>query len=280
MDRRIKAFCQCVVFFWASSGFAEQEHALEPVSEISGTQIQAIQHTENPPVAPNVDLKKITPPPVPEIAPVIATQPEPRRKPSSSRSHELVGGSEGNEDAFDEIKIEKFIILGSEVPPATATRLAWTPNVSIAGLTIPTPVLVINGKNPGKTLCMTAAIHGDELNGVEIVRRVMYDIVPEKLTGKIIGIPIVNLKGFQRASRYLPDRRDLNRAFPGDPQGSLAARIAYSLFYEVIVRCDYLIDLHTGSLRRTNLLQVRADMSQPEVVKFTHGFDDTVVVHS
>lgn len=171
---------------------------------------------------------------------------------------------------------QDFEILKTRIPPASIKRLKWSP----AGLDEPTPVWVINGKHPGKTLCMTAAIHGDELNGVEIVRRVMHDIRPKKLHGRIVGVPIVNLKGFQRGSRYLPDRRDLNRSFPGVKNGSLSSRIAYSLYHEVIEHCNALIDLHTGSLKRDNLLQVRADMRNPDVVNFTHGFDKTVVVHS
>jgi len=140
--------------------------------------------------------------------------------------------------------------------------------------------MVIKGKKPGKTMCMTAAVHGDELNGIEIVRRVMYDIDPEDLTGNIIGIPIVNLQGFQRGSRYLPDRRDLNRFFPGEINGSLASRIAHSLFSEVIVHCDFLVDMHTGSLRRTNMPQLRADMRHEDVAKLTEGFGKIAVIHS
>jgi len=181
-----------------------------------------------------------------------------------------------NETAAKDTLAQEFNILNSVVAPATIKRLQWSP----AGLDTPTPVWVINGKRPGKTLCMTAAIHGDELNGVEIVRRIMQDINPKKLSGRIVGVPIVNLKGFQRGSRYLPDRRDLNRSFPGVKNGSLSARIAYSLYNDVISHCNTLIDLHTGSLRRDNLLQVRADMKNPDVVNFTHGFDKTVVVHS
>ncbi len=244
------------------------------------------------PVAPNVDLKEVAPAPVPEPTPMPAppqatTPPEDEQADSAISKQDKPEPSDdtpppGKNDRpnLDAVEQAPFVFLGSIVPPATATRLAWSPKVTIAGLTTPTPVLVINGKNPGKTLCMTAAIHGDELNGVEIIRRVMYDIDPQKLTGKIIGVPIVNIKGFQRGSRYLSDRRDLNRNFPGDAQGSLAARIAHSLFNEVIAHCDALIDLHTGSLRRTNLLQVRADMSNSDVMQFTEGFDETVVVHS
>ena len=128
-------------------------------------------------------------------------------------------------------------------------------------------------------MCLTSAIHGDELNGIEVVRRVMYDIDPSKLSGTLIGVPIVNLQGFQRTSRYLSDRRDLNRFFPGEPKGILASRIAHSLFTKIISHCNYLIDLHTGSFRRNNLPQIRANMSDLKVAEFVGNFDKIAVVH-
>jgi predicted deacylase len=173
-----------------------------------------------------------------------------------------------------------LVLLGSAIPPGTATRLAWSPSESFAGIAVPTPVLVINGAKPGKVLCLTAAIHGDELNGIEVVRRLMYAINPEKLSGSVIGVPIVNLQGFRRNSRYLPDRRDLNRYFPGNPRGSSAARIAHSFFHEVVLHCNALVDLHTGSFHRTNVPQLRADMTRPEVAALAQGFGATVVLHS
>jgi len=171
-------------------------------------------------------------------------------------------------------------LLNTKVPSATTTTLSWLPEQSLAGLYQPTPVLLVNGKKTGPTLCLTAAIHGDELNGIEIVRRILYGIEPETLSGAIIGVPIVNLQGFQRASRYLVDRRDLNRFFPGTPHGSSASRIAYSFFNEVIQHCNFLIDLHTGSAQRTNLPQIRADLSNTAVLSFVKEFDDTVILHS
>jgi hypothetical protein len=108
---------------------------------------------------------------------------------------------------------------------------------------------------------------------------VLYDLEPEKLSGAVIGVPIVNLQGFRRASRYLPDRRDLNRYFPGNPSGSAASRLAYSFFTEVISHCNALVDLHTGSFQRTNLPQLRADLNNPQIVELTHGFGSTVVLH-
>jgi len=173
-----------------------------------------------------------------------------------------------------------FVMLGAEVAPGIATRLSWKPRVTFSGIEAPTPVLVINGTRPGPVMCLTGAVHGDELNGIEIVRRVMYDVDPKKLAGTLIGVPIVNLQGFERGTRYLPDRRDLNRYFPGNPKGSMASRIAYSLYRDVIVHCNGLVDLHTASFHRTNLPQVRADMRNPSVAKFTEGFDKMVVVHN
>ena len=123
---------------------------------------------------------------------------------------------------------EPLRMLGTEVPPGTSVRLSWSATELFEGVPVSTPVLAINGALPGPNLCLTAAVHGDELNGVEMVRRVMHDISPEKLAGAIIGVPIVNVQGFRRGSRYLPDRRDLNRYFPGNPTGSAAARIAHS----------------------------------------------------
>lgn len=173
-----------------------------------------------------------------------------------------------------------LFLLGAEVTPSTSARLSWSPDNSFAGIAAPTPVLVVNGAKTGPTLCVTAAIHGDELNGIEIVRRVLYDLDPEKLSGAVIGVPIVNLQGFRRASRYLPDRRDLNRYFPGNPTGSSASRLANSFFNEVIAKCDALVDVHTGSFHRTNLPQLRADLKNPQVLELTQGFGSTVVLHS
>jgi predicted deacylase len=171
-------------------------------------------------------------------------------------------------------------LLDGEVPPGTYRRLSWSATELFEGIPVSTPVLAVNGNLPGPTLCLTAAVHGDELNGIEMVRRVMHDLDPQKLSGAVIGVPIVNLQGFRRGSRYLPDRRDLNRYFPGNPNGSAASRIAHSFFAEVIRHCDALIDLHTGSFERANLPQLRADLRNPDVVTLTHGFGATVILHS
>jgi predicted deacylase len=171
-------------------------------------------------------------------------------------------------------------LLGSEVRPGTRKRLIWTSGAAMEGFVSPVPVFVLNGKGPGPVLCLTGAVHGDELNGIEVARRVLDDIDVEELNGAIIGVPIVNIQGFYRGTRYLPDRRDLNRYFPGNPNGSAATRMAHSFFTEVVQHCSALIDLHTGSLNRTNLPQVRADMRLPQVSRMTKAFGATVVLHS
>jgi predicted deacylase len=171
-------------------------------------------------------------------------------------------------------------LLGTEIEPGTAQRLSWSATELFEGVPVSTPVLVVNGALPGPTLCLSAAVHGDELNGIEIVRRVLHDIEADKLSGAIIGIPIVNVQGFRRGSRYLPDRRDLNRYFPGNPNGSAAARIAHSFFTNVVSSCDALIDLHTGSFERANLPQIRADLRDPDVLTLTQGLGSMVILHS
>ncbi len=171
-------------------------------------------------------------------------------------------------------------LLGEEIAPGSTKRLSWSATELFEGVPVSTPVLVVNGAIAGPSLCLTAAVHGDELNGIEIVRRVLHDIDPNKLSGSVIGVPIVNVQGFRRGSRYLPDRRDLNRYFPGNPNGSAAARIAHALFKDVIAHCDALVDLHTGSFERANLPQIRADLRNPDVVTLTLGFGSMVVLHS
>jgi predicted deacylase len=175
---------------------------------------------------------------------------------------------------------EPLLLLGTEISPGTAQRLSWSATELFEGVPVSTPVLAVNGELPGPTLCLTAAVHGDELNGIEMVRRVLHNIDPKKLSGAVIGVPIVNVQGFRRGSRYLPDRRDLNRYFPGNPNGSAAARIAHTLFKDVVAHCDALVDLHTGSFERANLPQIRADLRNPDVVTLTLGFGSMVVLHS
>ncbi len=171
-------------------------------------------------------------------------------------------------------------LLGNSIAAGSSLRLTWSASQVFEGVSTATPVLVVNGSEPGPVVCLTAAIHGDELNGIEMVRRIMHELDPDDLSGAVIGVPIVNLQGFRRGSRYLPDRRDLNRYFPGNPEGSSASRIAYSFFQDIVRHCDTLVDLHTGSFYRTNLPQLRADLRYRGVRDLTEGFGGMVVLHS
>lgn len=172
-----------------------------------------------------------------------------------------------------------FEIFGVSVPPGQRRQLDWLVSESFVGTALPIPIQVIHGNAPGRTLCLTAGIHGDELNGVEIVRRAAAEIPAGDLRGTVIAAPIVNLHGFQRNSRYMPDRRDLNRFFPGRPTGSSASRIAHSFFGAVISRCDALVDFHTGSFHRTNLPHVRADLQRPDVAELALALGEEIVMH-
>lgn len=227
-----------------------------------------------------------------EEAPATAPTSQPAAAPESGDSAEQSGpaasgeqaeSSQADQDAADEgdaAGSQPFVMLGGEVPPGRTQRLSWVASESFSGITVPTPVLVAHGSKPGPTLCLTAAVHGDELNGIEMVRRVVYGLEAEKMSGTVVGVPIVNLFGFRRGSRYLPDRRDLNRYFPGDPDGSSASRIAHAFFESVIRHCDALADLHTGSFHRTNLPQLRADLDNPEVLELSQGFGAIAVLQS
>lgn len=140
------------------------------------------------------------------------------------------------------------------------------------------PVEIIHGKQAGPVLLLDAAIHGDELNGVEIVRQIIEKIDASKLKGTLIAAPIVNVFGFIHKSRYLPDRRDLNRCFPGSEKGALASRIAHTFFTEVAQKADYIIDLHTGAINRTNLPQLRACLENPETLRMAKAFGTPVII--
>lgn len=142
------------------------------------------------------------------------------------------------------------------------------------------PVEVIRGKKPGPVLFVSAAIHGDELNGIEIVRRLAKKKIFSKLKGTLILIPIVNIFGFNNKSRYLPDRRDLNRSFPGKKTGSLAAMVASIFMKEIVSHCTHGIDLHTGAIHRTNLPQIRAWLDNEETRTIAEGFGVPVVINS
>ena len=175
-------------------------------------------------------------------------------------------------------RAEPLALLGQAIAPGQSYRLPLPVGDSVGGETS-TPVLVVAGARSGRVVCLTGGIHGDELNGVEVVRRSLARAKPAELRGTLVGVPIVNLAAFRRGSRYLPDRRDLNRFFPGNARGSSASRLARALF-EVLRHCDALVDVHSGSFHRTNLPQVRGDLRKPEVLRLAKAFGAELAVHN
>lgn len=146
--------------------------------------------------------------------------------------------------------------------------------------TLNIPVQVVHSRHSGPRLLLTAALHGDEINGVEIIRRVLKRKALNQLRGTLIAVPVVNVYGFIYQSRYLPDRRDLNRVFPGSEGGSMAARLAHTFLSEIAGVATHCIDLHTGAIHRENLPQIRAYMEDPETAIMARAFPTPVILNS
>ena len=174
-----------------------------------------------------------------------------------------------------------FEIGGHKVEVGTR-RLVDLPVSKLSNHTpVTLPVHVLHGLRPGPTMFVSATIHGDELNGVEIIRRVLKTLQPGAISGTLLAIPVVNAYGFIGRSRYLPDRRDLNRSFPGSATGSLAARLAHLFLNEVVRRCQFGIDLHTAAVHRVNLPQIRAaTRRQQRCRELAEAFGAQVVLES
>lgn len=169
---------------------------------------------------------------------------------------------------------------GKTIPPGGAVDLKLSISESYSGMTIRIPVHVRRGPDDGPVVFVTAAMHGNEINGTGAIRHLILDETLKLQRGALILVPVVNLLGFDRHSRYLPDRRDLNRCFPGSETGSLAGRMARILFDEIVARSDYGIDLHTAAVRRTNFPNVRGDMSRAEVRKLAESFGSEIILDS
>lgn len=169
-------------------------------------------------------------------------------------------------------------LLGREIAPSTSARFPFIPDRSFDASFLNTPVFAARGARPGPTLCMTGGIHGDELNGVEVVRRAFSSVDPTELRGTLIALPAVNADGVRAGNRNMSDRRDLNRAFPGRAGGSVAALVAFAVFNHVVMQCDALVDFHTASNQRANLPQIRADLDDPEVKELAIHFGLGIVV--
>ena len=175
---------------------------------------------------------------------------------------------------------QPFTINGVNVKPGTRNTVDLPTGRLYTHTPMTMPVRVICGRQSGPRLFISAAIHGDEINGVEIIRRLLKLPALKRLRGTIIAIPIVNAHGIITHSRYLPDRRDLNRSFPGSEKGSLAARLAYMFMKEIVEQSTHGIDLHTGALHRNNLPQIRADIDDKETERLARSFNAPVIISS
>lgn len=175
---------------------------------------------------------------------------------------------------------EGFEIAGTIVAPGTRKTLELPVASLYSHAPMTMPMQVVCGKYAGSRLFVSAALHGDEINGVEIIRRLLHMPLLNKLRGTLLAIPIVNVYGFVNRSRYLPDRRDLNRSFPGSVRGSMAARLANLFLEEIVDRSDYGIDLHTGAVHRENLPQIRANLDNEETARIANAFHVPVLLNS
>jgi hypothetical protein len=177
-------------------------------------------------------------------------------------------------------KYTPFEICGVEIKPGERKIVDLPTTQFYTNTHVTIPVHVIRGKKDGPRLFVSAAIHGDEINGVEIIRRLLKKSRLKRLHGTLIAIPVVNIHGFVQQTRYLPDRRDLNRSFPGKKKGSLAARLAYTFMSEIVEKCTHGIDLHTGAIHRSNLPQIRANLDDPDTAQLAKAFSVPVMLNS
>lgn len=168
---------------------------------------------------------------------------------------------------------------GEAIPRGDSRDLKLDLGESYSGITVQIPIHIRRSAVDGPIVFVTAAMHGDEINGTGAIRQLIQGDGFQLTRGSVILAPVLNILGFDRHSRYLPDRRDLNRAFPGSASGSLASRMAKTIFDEIVSRCDYGVDLHTASVRRTNYPNIRADLSDPKVRQIAEAFGCEIIMN-
>ncbi len=174
-----------------------------------------------------------------------------------------------------------FTYSGGKVAPGESVTFRYRISETYLGDPIRIPVSIVNGAEPGPTLFMTAASHGEELNGIEVVREVALDWEHSNLHGTVILLPVLNVPAFLAQQRYLPIYdRDLNRSFPGDSEGTSAKRMAHTIFTNFIEPADLGLDFHTSTRGRTNMLHVRGDMAEEPVARLAHAFGSHVIIDS
>ncbi|MDX1443453.1 MAG: succinylglutamate desuccinylase/aspartoacylase family protein, partial [Gammaproteobacteria bacterium] len=171
-------------------------------------------------------------------------------------------------------------IGGESIAPGQRARLAIPLSTHYTNTPLEVPLRVINGRQPGPTLFISAAVHGDELNGIEIIRRLMATPALKRMKGALIAAPMLNVLGVMHKSRYLPDRRDLNRSFPGSAEGSMASRLANLFTENVLAHAQYGIDLHTAAIHRDNFPQIRADLDDEETTDLARAFGAPVMLNA
>jgi hypothetical protein len=177
------------------------------------------------------------------------------------------------------MSVEKLIIGGTEIKKGS-TNLIDIDLPDMYQTPAKLPVRVIRGKKEGPIVFVSAVIHGDEVNGIEIIRRFRKLSILKRLKGTVILVPVVNVYGVITLSRYLPDRRDLNRSFPGSSRGSLAGRVAKIFFDEIVSKCNFGIDLHTAAVHRSNLPQIRTNIDNEFTLSMAKSFEAPVILHS
>ena len=173
-----------------------------------------------------------------------------------------------------------FEIGSQRIAPGTRETIDLPVSVLSDHTPVTLSVQVVHGRKPGPTMFVSAAVHGDEVIGVEIVRRLLRAPSLDNLKGTLLAVPIVNAFGFMNHSRYLPDRRDLTRSFPGSSSGSLAARLANLFLQEVVFRSDVGIDLHSAAIHRTNLPQIRVSPGKRETMVLAETFGAPLILTS
>lgn len=171
-----------------------------------------------------------------------------------------------------------LLILDHAVLPGSKSAFLLTEDQNFDSSFVNSSVWVVHGVSSGPALCLTAGIHGDEINGVEIARRVYSTLDPAQMSGSVIILPMINLSGIRSGERYMADRRDLNRLFPGRRDGSLSSLVAGNVFKLVSKHCKALIDLHTGSFSRLNVPQIRVTLDRPTALDMARHFGSGVIV--
>ena len=186
-----------------------------------------------------------------------------------------------SEDSVTPLQKDTTLHLDTDrFKPGTISRV----QIPIANLYVQVPlemtVVVVQGMAPGPRLMVSAAVHGDEINGIFSIKDILRSIDPKKLTGTVALVPVVNMFGVINQTRYLPDRRDLNRSFPGSAKGSMAACLAHTFMNRIVKKATHMIDLHTAAIHRTNWPQVRANLDDPETLRLSKAFGANIMIHA